>query len=49
MWHHTYNRTGQGTAQETRTQRTSEANRCQLITFILINIFILLIFPLDIV
>ena len=34
MWHHIYNRTGQGTAQETRTQK-SEANRCQLGIFIL--------------
>jgi hypothetical protein len=33
MWHHIYNRTGQGMAQETRTQRTSEANRCQLGNF----------------
>jgi hypothetical protein len=30
MWHHIYNRTGQGTAQETGTQGTSKANRCQL-------------------
>jgi hypothetical protein len=53
MWHDIYNRTGQGTAQKTRTQRASEANRCQLGNFIsnkyiyFVNIFHQLLYEID--